>query len=308
MPKASKTVLPCTRAEVVGLEIDGEELTLGVSPTKLQRLCDDTRALLARGLASVDDMRRIVGRWTWGMLVRRPSLAVFNSVYRFMELPQRRSLLNIWPSVYRELNAAVGLAPLLFTSLEDAWCSHVVATDASLEAQGVVTCEVPPPVMAAVARDRSLPGGTDGIRVASPNNSPVMASAAELLLRDESKREAPHRPPPPAQLLDCVWDVAVSAAWDRKGESINSYEARAVHSGLRWALRLPASIVNRQLLVLSDSSAAVGALSKGRSSSHTLLMRCRSSAALLLASGVRLLLRWVPTEWNPADGPSRLIC
>jgi hypothetical protein len=61
----------------------------------------------------------------------------------------------------------------------------------------------------------------------------------------------------------------------------------------------------RRLLVLSDSQVAVGALSKGRSSAPTLLRRLRAISASLLAGGVQLSVRWIPSASNPADEPSR---
>jgi hypothetical protein len=49
----------------------------------------------------------------------------------------------------------------------------------------------------------------------------------------------------------------------------------------------------------------LGSLGKGRSSAHGLLRICRQSAAVQLACGIKLYLRWVPSEINFADGPSR---
>ena len=49
----------------------------------------------------------------------------------------------------------------------------------------------------------------------------------------------------------------------------------------------------------------LGALAKGRSSSPALLRLCRQAAAISLGFGMRLYLRYVPSEWNIADGPSR---
>ena len=58
-------------------------------------------------------------------------------------------------------------------------------------------------------------------------------------------------------------------------------------------------------MLQSDSTAAVGALRKGRSSKRPLLRHCRRLAALNLAEQLTLEARWVPTAKNMADGPSR---
>ena len=49
----------------------------------------------------------------------------------------------------------------------------------------------------------------------------------------------------------------------------------------------------------------VSALRKGRSSKHSILRRVRAMAATILANDVVFYCNWIPTEVNPADGPSR---
>ena len=60
-----------------------------------------------------------------------------------------------------------------------------------------------------------------------------------------------------------------------------------------------------RLVVESDSTVAVGALRKGRSSKRPLLRHCRRLAALTLAEQLTVEARWTPTTKNFADGPSR---
>src|SRR4051812_41513038 len=108
-----------------------------------------------------------------------------------------------------------------------------------------------------------------------------------------------HRPPFPQELKDVRWVTWVSAAWERT-ESINSLEMRAATTAIKRVMDDRDYRWNDRFLLLSDSSATVGSLSKGRSSSPAILRRCRRVAALCLAGGLRLLLRWIPTEANPA--------
>jgi hypothetical protein len=100
------------------------------------------------------------------------------------------------------------------------------------------------------------------------------------------------------------WSVIASSRWKFGTEHINSLELRAFSTAIRWSLSFPSSL-GQKLLVFSDSQVAIGALRKGRSSSPLLLRRLRAISAWLLASGVRLLLYWTPSEDNPADEPSR---
>jgi len=145
-------------------------------------------------------------------------------------------------------------------------------------------------------------------RLPARERSAALADVAWRLLVEPP----PPRPSPPplepspeidGPLLAARWRVIVAAPW-REEEHINSLELRAASTALRWALSSPAS-VGRRVLLLSDSQVAVGALSKGRTSSPPLLRRLRAVAALVLASGVQLRVRWIPSAANPADEPSR---
>eukprot|EP00973_Karenia_brevis_P053402 7421516-Karenia_brevis.AAC.1 len=49
------------------------------------------------------------------------------------------------------------------------------------------------------------------------------------------------------------------------------------------------------------------AVSKGRSGSPGLLQVCREICALCLSSGSQIVVRWVPSELNVADAPSRFL-
>jgi hypothetical protein len=100
------------------------------------------------------------------------------------------------------------------------------------------------------------------------------------------------------------WSVIASSRWKFGAEHINSLELRAFSTAVRWSLSFPYSL-GQKLLVFSDSQVAIGALRKGRSSSPLLLRRLRATSAWLLASGLRLLIYWTPSEDNPADEPSR---
>ena len=99
------------------------------------------------------------------------------------------------------------------------------------------------------------------------------------------------------------WSTIVSSRWSHV-EHINVLEVRSVHTAIRWVMSHHQSI-NRRVLLFSDSQVTVASIRKGRSSSHTLLRRLRYLSALLLSSGIRLVVRWIPSEVNPADEPSR---
>ena len=69
---------------------------------------------------------------------------------------------------------------------------------------------------------------------------------------------------------------------------------------MRWAVR---SLHTRscRIVLQSDSTVAVGALRKGRSSRHALLRHCRRLTALTLAEQLTVEARWLPTTTNFAE-------
>ena len=81
-------------------------------------------------------------------------------------------------------------------------------------------------------------------------------------------------------------------------------EADALIIGVRHLLRSSAAVGSR-LVALVDNLPVVLAAGKGRASSASLAAPLRELAAYLLATSCRMCVRWVPSEANPADAPSR---
>ena len=74
--------------------------------------------------------------------------------------------------------------------------------------------------------------------------------------------------------------------------------------GARHCLRKTSSLAKRHL-ILVGSMGFVLAAGKGRAGSYHLLAPLRRLSALALFSNLRFYFRWIPSEINPADGPSR---
>ena len=271
--KPSKVVAPSIDGvDCLGMEINGTEHTVGLRPDKLDALCHDTRDIIDRGQATGRQLAEIVGRWTWAMLVARPALSVFNAVYRYINTAGRR-LFTLWPSVVMELWTAAPRPSAL---------RH--------------------PHLGLVRPRARLRRSLDGQGVCAARCS-ARRRRRRLALGRPAQRRPGGRSRPQSPLLAAPWTTIVSSPW-REQEHINKLELRSASTALRWALSSPLSI-RRRLLLLSDSQVAVGALSKGRSSSHPILCRLRPINALLLASGIQLYTRWIASADNPADAPSR---
>eukprot|EP00969_Alexandrium_andersonii_P013650 595756-Alexandrium_andersonii.AAC.1 len=99
------------------------------------------------------------------------------------------------------------------------------------------------------------------------------------------------------------WRLAFRGRW-RREEHTNVTEARGVAAVVRHLSRSTRSW-GRGVLIFTDSLVAMGCLGKGRSSAAQLLSVCRIAAAAQLVFHVRIYLRWVPSERNYSDWPSR---
>ena len=293
-PKMSKVRFATSSGlECLGLQCDGQQLTVGVSVSKLRQLIADTCELLRLRRCTGRVMASLIGRWVWACLVRRPVLSVMSSVFRFAELAGHR-VFYLWPTVQRELRVLVALAPLLFADLSLRYWSRVLASDASSDGLGVVASVVSHEDAVAASADlRSQ------LSVLLRSRAPPSASAP-IELSEECEPLAVELPAP---LASCRWSTVISSPW-RRPEHINSLELRAASAALRWSLSHPDAL-RVKLLLLVDSQVVHFALLKGRSSSPLLLRRLRAVSSLLLASGVVCDTGWVPSALNPADGPSR---
>jgi len=124
-------------------------------------------------------------------------------------------------------------------------------------------------------------------------------------------REAPerssHRAPirPAGAWIDPVgrWSECFRTMW-QDSEVSNVVEARMLLYAIRHASRARHHHGSR-ILLFTDNLAALSVISRGRSSARSLRFICRGVASYSLGCDIRLLLRWVESRRNHADGPSR---
>lgn len=239
-------------------------------------IADNTRAallatlgVLRLGYCTGLYLHRILGMWTWNALLCRCALSTMFLCYGFISRHGRRR--GYLPrGVRAELEALVGLVPLLSVNLGSPIASRIYATDASNWGGGVCYLDI---------KD------SDVLTIYDAMDG---SSAPEYLLR---------------LLEQQAWATAVSAPW-RHVQHINELEGQACLLGVQHLLR-SRRFWGRRVVFVSDSRVMVGALRKGRSSSWGINRVCRRVAALQLATGILPAWLWCPTDVNPSDKPSR---
>ena len=106
----------------------------------------------------------------------------------------------------------------------------------------------------------------------------------------------------PFTAVDRQWQVVGRKRWQRE-ETMPVYEARATQYAVRHILRNQKNF-GKKFIVLTDSVTAAVSFDEGRAESFRLQRVVQQTAALCLGSGTLFRCPWVPSEWNPADGPS----
>ncbi len=279
LPAAEAT----TSTEVLGLSVSKVSL---ISPevSRLDMISHWTRHFLN----SVGDpiptsfYFRVVGSWVWIVLIVRPLLSVMDHIFR---LDTSSATVVLPPDVLHEFSLLLDLLPLCVFDLTRPVANIMIATDACLSGGAVMF---------------STLSDADGILLKS--HSYIRGWYSSLL--DDLPCPPLFYPPSVSRVVnDGDWKLAIQTQWKFR-DPIVLLEGHAFLLALRWLSRQPQYFHSRIPFFL-DSASLLGALAKGRSSSYRLNSVCKRSAALLLATDISPIYLWIPSQNNPADGPSR---
>lgn len=266
------------------------------------------REIVRRGRASGQQLERLVGHMTFISLGRREVLSVFAEVYTFIRKHYAVET-PLWKSVRRELQTWDGICPLIVQNLRTPWSEKTLSVDASEWGLGVCETET------SSTCNRQLGSFSERWRFRDPQSSHARSFA---FIEDEKLRGAIEVDRPiededvsavglfssvPYNIVDRSWLVVGRYKW-KKQESMPVLEARSTLHAVKHILR--SSLRHRQKhVILTDSMTAALAFSKGRAKTQLLRNVVQRVSALCLASGSTVFLRWIPSEWNPSDSPSR---
>ena len=289
------------------------------------------RGVCAGLFASGDDIERLMGHIIFVTLVRREGLIIFDHCFAFIRRFGSRRV-RLWPSVIRELEMWDGIAPLLFMDLSKAWHDVLHVVDASPDGCGVCSstattaeardlgrhaerwrfklddryntkgareragASLAASVAAGVASsaDGVLAGNLEGSLLAAASSSGLAPTA------DRKWKEVS------VNVLKKPWRVVNRSRWKNKEASMPVLESRSCLHAVKHVVRTSRSH-GKHIVILGDSLTVGAVMSRWRASTDAreLLRVSRGIAAHLLATNITLHYRWIPSEWNPADGPSR---
>ena len=263
----------------------------GVYPkaSRMAALDYDTDKMIHTRRASSRSLGSITGRWVWSCLIARPSLSVLQTVYAYIELdtPEVRTLSQ---ESVAELQTLVNLSPLLSANLFAPLGDLIMATDASLTGAGVCVAEISPMDYRELYSRRIRKGWW---------------SAAPLGDEDGNRQVLDYHQTTADIVAKAEWRTVVAYNFKFEESRIVILEAQALLTGLRWLVSNPAHF-GRRIIFFLDSQSLLGAVVKGRSSSRRLNRLCRKMAAFFLVTQIKPAYIWIPSEFNPADEPSRV--
>jgi len=213
-----------------------------------------------------------------------------------------KSLVPWWPTVRREVTIMRDVLALTFYQVNQPISRTVFASDA----MGAGVDNGGFGIVGTVVADDTLLQILHSLRLTG--RSLARSHLERGILRRPDRRLEPTIPFSllPRVLFDenkTTWTRIAKGRW-KFADAIALGESRAVIRLLQMLARNQEAH-GHQVLNLEDNMVAAYSFAKGRSSTHPLNFLLRRRCALCLASNLRILLPWLETDLEPADGISR---
>ena len=280
----------CTAFKAWGAEIDGIRGKAGSPLSARRQVWVLIEKILARGWASQDVLRQVVGYLSYMFQYRRELYCLQHHLHKFIARMPAKKWVRLPGHICDELRACGLHLPFACWNMRRKLSETLFATDATPTSGGSVRAAISPKLAKALWRHTEV------------KSDPVR------LDRDDAFELTAELPKEPSQFVSVVsqcleWRV-VRGYTTRQTSHINLQECRALRKQLIEIAADPANH-NKIQLLLNDSRVVIGALTKGRSSSFRLNGILRALLPHLLFGRLGLGMLWVEAEANLADHPSR---
>ena len=304
---------PTTQYPTLGGVIDGSAGLVKPNHNRYWRLLRAFNYVCYHPVSS-EMIMRLLGHAMVVLVLNRMGMSVFRSLYDFSSKGFKRKML--WDSAIRECRNFMGILPLLVADMRTKWSTHVFCSDASPEGYGITervldSSEVErigawqerwrykrSPIEQWRPRERAL--RLDPFHdIATARVGEGLCEEGDRYTRNEEFEEIPHHILQPED-----WKVSLSGKWKHTSEHITLKEARALTILVRRLSRA-SKFRNKRILILVDNLALALSVGKGRSCNHAMLRVAQKIGAIALACNFCLRVRWIPSELNVSDGPSR---
>lgn len=259
-------------------------------------------------------LQRLLGHAMTICTINRYGMCIFRSLYDYVEAAPIPRPLN--KKERQEVLTFIGLVPLLVGEMKRPWSTTISCSDSSPEGYGVCQRHLEKDrvhelgswqdrwrfkhLEPSLWRPRERAQGLDV--VGDPRTA--RASKSEGDIKDMYSYNN-YFPEVPLDVTEpSAWQTKLMGRWSNTGEHITVKEGRALVLAIKRLTRSSSSRGQRHLVLL-DSFALCMAVNKGRACNFKMLRCMQQLSALCLAGGFSVRVRWVPSERNVADGPSR---
>ena len=301
-----------TRAEALGFLVDGQGGRILPRPHKRDRARKVLLWLARQPKVSGQMIERVIGHCIHFFMLRRECLSVFRAIYDFKQA-HYSDRVTLWKTAAEECRQAAALLLVCYADLKREWHSEVTCSDASLTGTGVCAATFDVQQVCYHGSQRELwrykskdaaHNARDHFAKADPFSdistvSKISAGSAwdDFQINDEFVEI------PRSLLQSSEWETLFSSRMQMP-EHITLLEGRGVVQTLRHKTRAQNSFHKRHLH-LGDNLGMTLCLDRGRAKNKQLLFQCRRVAAFNIAADIEVHHRWIPSELNPADAPSR---
>lgn len=306
----------------VGLSFNGVTGCISLKPERIRKLQRAIHELLVRNFASGSLLEVILGHLTWAIMCRREGLSILKSCYAFVH-ENKENPCRLWPTVRAELETVSALLPLFRSKINIGWSEDVTASDSSPFGYGICCRKVERDIV------QMIGGQCEKWRYRFEDAVDARKHAAKSVgivdsacLSDDLKGAFKHgslqyfddgscndrfgfKEVPLKLLHPDDWVVAWSRPWKHEDNILHT-EALALTWSVEHSLRANRNF-GRKILCLADNLPLTLSACKGRGKSSYLTKPLRKLCALSLATGSRVHVRWIPSEWNVSDRPSRAL-
>ena len=303
--------------DALGCVLDGGQMQSRLQSKRLWRVHQAIAGLLQRGRCSGQALEKVLGHCTFCGLMNRRSLSCFNAVYSFVHA-NYDCVATLWNTVREELEAFKGILFLLTQDWWKQWNPMVTSSDASLAGFGCCKAWWPKQAVAQTGRVQERSRFKRSSGHSARESALTMAGfsydgqawgrvdekTAQKLTETGWELNEKFEEVPSFGLRREFWTPSQWGKWHHS-EPIGILEARAVFFSLR---RLALTRFGHDLrhLHLCDNLGVVLSIERSRSRNFKVLKVLREIAAYCFARNIHFSIRWVPSELNIADEPSRV--
>ena len=303
--------------ETLGTRVSLSGLSSALSKKRYWRVRQGLRYALSRRALPGAIWLILVGHITYCCLTNRDLMSLLFATYKFARLNLGKAT-PLWASAREELVSFLGLMPLLRASWTLPWCPTPVASDASEQGYGICIGDWPQGETTRVgrvperARFRKL-GGTGarehyfeqaGLAINDEGEwTAVEDGAKNRVIAWDVDKDFPEVPAP--LLAGERWRPVVARAWARKDEDIFVYEARALVRAVE-VLCAEMQVSSCRVLCLVDNMSVALCFSRRRSKEYVVITLIRRFIAICITRNIKAYIRWIPSELNASDAPSRI--